>query len=161
MGYNRSYTGRQHIKVNNIYSTTTTITEVVLIDSDIVENREYGTSNNRLNIKTTVICNTSAGNTAVISLYLKNTQDGIVDTFLGYDEDGNRLFKDKVTSLNQDDKSPDPIIETYYILKTVSIPVGSTLILEEDMFRDINFKYYDLCIVGDSNTSADIIINFK
>ena len=117
-------------------------------------------SNNRLNIKTVNISNTSDSSTTNINLYLKNVQDGIRNTFLGWDEQGNKITQDEVTSISGD-TSPDPIETIYYIIKNLAIPVGTSVVLEEDIFRDIDFKYYDLCLIASGGARADIIINFK
>ena len=46
-------------------------------------------------------------------------------------------------------------------MKNIKIPIGVTLQLDDQMFKDIDFTYYDLCVVADADTTADIIINFK
>ena len=151
----------------NIYTTTTTTTEVVLIDKDIVGLPQYGYSNTELIINTINIANTNSL-AATINLYLKyydekatTAQYESTKTYTGADSRGNGGTLTTTTSnYALTDAVPD-IITYYYILKNIVIPSGVTLQLDEQVFKDIDFKYYDLCIVGDSNTIADIIINFK
>ena len=158
----------ERYKPYNIYASTNTTTEVVLIDKDIVMRPDYGYSNVQLIINTINIANTHAANASTISLYLKyidyeatGAQSEGTETFTG--EDSKRrggTYNTVASSYSAADDVPD-IITYYYIMKNIIIPKGTALQLDEQVFKDIDFKYYDLCIVADSDTTADIIINFK
>tara|TARA_R110000824_G_scaffold97476_4_gene233003 strand:- start:193 stop:681 length:489 start_codon:yes stop_codon:yes gene_type:complete len=152
----------------NIYTSTATTTEVVLIDQDIVENPTYGHSTVNLIINTINIANTHAANTATIDVYLKYSDykaTGALyegrETFTGADSSKRGGVYGTVASpYAASDEIPDQITY-YYIMKNIKIPVGVTLQLDDQLFKDIDFKYYDLCAVADGDTTADIIINFK
>ena len=152
----------------NIYTTTNTTTEVVLIDKDIVGLPQYGYSTLKLIINTINIANTHSADSSTISLYLKyidhqatDAQREGTETFTGEDQYRQGGTYRTVASIYAATDSVPDVVTYYYIMKNIVIPSGVTLQLDEQVFKDIDFKYYDLCIVGDSNTTADIIINFK
>jgi|TARA_R110000824_G_scaffold97475_2_gene232993 hypothetical protein len=128
----------------NIYTTTTTTTEVLLIDSDVVQDPQFGYANNVLQINNLHIANIGT-EVAIISLYLKRTVEGTFDSVI-----------------NSPTDSIADVSTIFYFLKSTSIPVGAALGLEGEIFKDIDFRYYGLYVVGiNSDTNADIIINFK
>ena len=161
---------KERYKEYNVYADVEGTTETVLIDSDTVVSDHYGSSSIRLHVTSVIIANASSSNPAVIDLYLKHEEDGGPRVII--DEYGNQQVqptitvtgtKDTYTTISRDVADPDAPKETttYYLLRGTTIPLGTTLILEKEMFKDIDFKYYNLCAVGDSNTIVDLIINFK
>tara|TARA_R110002020_G_scaffold113666_3_gene261492 strand:- start:137 stop:592 length:456 start_codon:yes stop_codon:yes gene_type:complete len=139
------------ITPRNVYTTLTTTTPVLLIDYLTVLDPNIGFSSSKLEIHTLNIANTAASNNAVIDLYLIKTEEG---TF------GSNTVGTTAYAMDNSVAVPD-VITKYYIIKSVTIPVGTSLQIESNVFKDIDFQYYNLEIVGDANTSADIILNFK
>ena len=163
--------GTEYNKINkpyNIYTTTNTTTEVVLVDKEIVSSKDYGYSNEKLIINTINIANTHAANTATIDLYLnyidykaRGAQYEGTETFTGADSSKRGgVYNTVASTYSASDNVPD-VITYYYFMKNIKIPIGVTLQLDDQMFKDIDFTYYDLCVVADADTTADIIINFK
>tara|TARA_R110002051_G_C8553529_1_gene473071 strand:- start:82 stop:531 length:450 start_codon:yes stop_codon:yes gene_type:complete len=137
------------IAPRNVYTTLTSTTPVTLLDQAIVMDHNIGFSSSKLEIHTLNIANTAASYNAIIDLYLIRTEEAR----FGSAEVG-------TTAYSIGGAIPD-VVTQYYIIKGVTIPAGASLQIESDVFKDIDFKYYNLEIVGDSNTSADIILNFK
>ena len=160
-------TGERILVAHNIYERLTTTTPVTLINNDTVGHREIGHGSDNLIINTVNIANT-ADDACTIDLYLKRKDEvdrGPTETFTYSDEIVAGRKKSGTYSVDasiySETDNPAKTITSYYILKGVIIPAGSSLRLDSDSFKDINFNYYDLAIVGDSNSNADIIINFK
>tara|TARA_R100001244_G_C5071884_1_gene111592 strand:- start:40 stop:489 length:450 start_codon:yes stop_codon:yes gene_type:complete len=137
------------IAPRNVYTTLSTTTPVTLLDQAIVMDHNIGFSSSKLEIHTLNIANTAASYSAVIDLYLIRTEESIF---------GSSAVGTTAYSMGSD--IPD-VVTQYYIIKGATIPVGASLQIESDVFKDIDFKYYNLEIVGDSHTFADIILNFK
>ena len=121
---------------NNI--TTTDATLLNSKGSDIVYN----------NI---TIVNTSVSYSYSIDLYISREVNNTTEerTYVGQDGDWNAL---------------DLVTQTYYILKAVRIPVGSTLVLEaHDLVIDaLNYDFYiKVNDITGSGVTVDISINYN
>ena len=146
MGYlghkhKQDFKPQRNIYVSQVYSA-----EATLIEKDVVTNRNYGYNNFELIINTLSI--TAWGSAAgVITLWLEHR------TPATFDPAGD------ITISESENTSDD--IEKYYILYETVIPVGASIKLDADTFKDIDFTYFDLKIQGNGDTRADVIINFK
>ena len=93
------------------------------------------------------LCNIHASDTVVLDLYITYTErDKSSDNRKYIGDKGNWDSLTKIT-------------KTYYILKNVSMPKGTTLVLDN---KDLNFdvKRYDLYIKLDQSDSAvDVIVD--
>ena len=162
-------------KLHNIYTRVSGTTETVIIDEHTVTDHNYGTRPDKLNITNLIIANSSDSNAAEIDLYLKHEEENVptfirnelgqreiqpVTTVTGTKENGDVVITK--TAWPYTDHAELPLTTTtYYLLRATQLPVGTTLIIDKEMFKDIRFDYYKLCAVGRPSTSVDIIVNFK
>ena len=97
------------------------------------------------------VVNTSASYSYSIDLYISKEGNNTTEkrTYVGQYGDWNAL---------------DIVTQTYYILKTVKIPVGSTLVLEaHDLVIDaLNYDFYiKVNDITGSGVTVDININYE
>jgi len=97
------------------------------------------------------IVNTSASYSYSIDLYISREVNNTTEerTYVGQGGDWNAL---------------DIVTQTYYILKTVKIPVGSTLVLEaHDLVIDaLNYDFYiKVNDITGSGVTVDVSINLE
>tara|TARA_R100000234_G_C4987231_1_gene173895 strand:+ start:170 stop:571 length:402 start_codon:yes stop_codon:yes gene_type:complete len=116
-----------------------------LIDGDVVNNPIYGYSNNRLRINSMFIANSDTAD-ADSTLYVR-----LVKTI--YND-----FNPVTDEFGSDDENTT--VETINLLYKVILPSGTTLKMDSDVFKDVDFKEYELQIFS-ANAEVDVTINFK
>ena len=99
--------------------------------------------------KSLSVINTSASYKYSVDLYLSRTNNAVTESRTYVGEHGNW-------------DTLDTVDETYYILKTVQIPVGATLVLDSsDLLLDFrNYSFYiKINDITGSGVTVDVIVD--
>ena len=127
----------------------------------------------RYSYPSVLLCNIHSTDEVLVDLYIQRSEiTGTVDTIFKTDENGTKYYEDRLnTELHRPKKGQDDgrkidgsyneverTTYTYYILKSLVMPVKSTLVLDEEEFKHDIGKYRLYIKLDQSDSAVDVKI---